>query len=234
MDVTNDGMKKFRDRLLALRGHKTQKEVAADIGMTAASIGYYENGNRKPDITVLLKLAKYYNVSCDYLLGISDTKSPDTNTQGFMGKTGLSEKAIEKIYDLNTKNYATGNIDTLSLLIEDCNFPYLLSLISGYVVANDSKESSVDIGNARTSIKETDLTKAAIQNTIIDIADRIRNAYSARYKTVDERLDDILTEKIIDRAKEQYSQGKMSKREFDEACREYSEGNFEYDMKIHS
>lgn len=57
----------FRERLKALRGEARLQDVAKDIGISRASLGYYENGDRKPDIEILMKLADYYHVSCDYL-----------------------------------------------------------------------------------------------------------------------------------------------------------------------
>ena len=67
----------FRKRLRELRGKMTQKEVAAELSISRASLGFYEEGSRKPDIEVLLKIANFYNVSCDYLLGLSVKKRSD-------------------------------------------------------------------------------------------------------------------------------------------------------------
>jgi transcriptional regulator with XRE-family HTH domain len=51
-----------------------QKEIAAEIGMKTVN-GYQkiEYGEREPKLEVLIKLAKLFNVSVDFLLGLSDT-----------------------------------------------------------------------------------------------------------------------------------------------------------------
>ena len=58
-------------RLKELRESKglTQKEVAEIIGYSEVSYARYENGKREPDISTLCKLANYFNVTVDYLIG---------------------------------------------------------------------------------------------------------------------------------------------------------------------
>ncbi|MGF0469893.1 MULTISPECIES: helix-turn-helix domain-containing protein [Lysinibacillus] len=58
-------------RLKALRIEKklTQKQLAEKINVTHVSISGYESGNRSPDTDTLQRLADYFEVSTDYLLG---------------------------------------------------------------------------------------------------------------------------------------------------------------------
>ena len=50
-------------RLAALRGKKTQEEVAKAVGISTSAMSMYENGERIPRDTVKLRLAKYYERS---------------------------------------------------------------------------------------------------------------------------------------------------------------------------
>ena len=63
-------------RLKELREFKrlTQKEVAAIIGYSEISYARYEKGEREPDISTLCKLAEYFNVTVDYLIGRGNLK----------------------------------------------------------------------------------------------------------------------------------------------------------------
>lgn len=63
----------FSDRLTLQRKQKgvSQKQAAADLGISQALLSHYENGIREPGLQFLVKAADYYNVSCDYLLGHS-------------------------------------------------------------------------------------------------------------------------------------------------------------------
>ena len=51
---------------------KTQKEVAEKLGVTSQCLGYYENGKSHPSPEMLMKIADYFLVSVDYLIGRSD------------------------------------------------------------------------------------------------------------------------------------------------------------------
>jgi transcriptional regulator with XRE-family HTH domain len=86
-------------RLIDLRKAKgnTQEEVARYLGVTRPAYTAYETGRRQPDYECLLKLADYFNVSTDYLLGRSDnpnpTNEPDLD-RPFKAKT-LADALIE-------------------------------------------------------------------------------------------------------------------------------------------
>ncbi len=51
-----------------------QKELAEYLHIKQNTYSQYENGQRQLPIDILIKLAKYYNVSTDYILGISKEK----------------------------------------------------------------------------------------------------------------------------------------------------------------
>lgn len=64
-------MSVFSEQLKDLRKTKglTQKEVSEKIGIARGSYGNWERGKREPNIEMLVKLADYFDVSLDYLLG---------------------------------------------------------------------------------------------------------------------------------------------------------------------
>ncbi|MDE6597271.1 MAG: helix-turn-helix domain-containing protein [Clostridia bacterium] len=62
------------ERLKALRQEKNigQNFLAKDLQLSNASISYWETGKQEPTAEAIFKLAKYFNVSADYLLGLTD------------------------------------------------------------------------------------------------------------------------------------------------------------------
>lgn len=66
------------ERIRALRedNDKKQSEVAAALYMKLTQYGRYERGEREIPLNVAVAVAKYYNVSLDYITGLSDEKSP--------------------------------------------------------------------------------------------------------------------------------------------------------------
>ncbi len=66
----------FSSRLQQIRIERgfSRKEIADFLEITPRAYQYYEEGKREPNYDKLIALAKYLNVSTDYLLGLSDTK----------------------------------------------------------------------------------------------------------------------------------------------------------------
>src|SRR5690554_5425702 len=71
-------MATFSDRLKQLRDEKniTLERLAENIGITKSTLSRYENNKREPKMYVVEKLANYFQVSTDYLLGQSDERTP--------------------------------------------------------------------------------------------------------------------------------------------------------------
>ena len=66
---------KFNERLRELRLFSacTQKEIAAQLGISVRTFQAYEHGDREPSLNTLIKIADFFEVSLDYLLGRSET-----------------------------------------------------------------------------------------------------------------------------------------------------------------
>ena len=59
----------MRLRELRQSKHLTQAELGAVLKVSASTIGMYEQGRREPDNPMLTKMADYFGVSIDYLIG---------------------------------------------------------------------------------------------------------------------------------------------------------------------
>ena len=60
-------------RLMSSRGF-SMKALSEEVGITAATISRYLSGNRTPDLLQIVKIASYFNVSIDWLLGLNGDK----------------------------------------------------------------------------------------------------------------------------------------------------------------
>ena len=65
----------FSDRIIQLKNERKllQKDIASSVGLSLRAYQYYEKGQKEPTLSVLLRLADYFDVSLDYLVGLSDT-----------------------------------------------------------------------------------------------------------------------------------------------------------------
>jgi transcriptional regulator with XRE-family HTH domain len=84
-------------RLLKLRKEKkkTQDDVANFLGISRPAYGNYENGKREPDLETLNKLADYFGVSMDYLVGRSIARAPEEGMAFSDGGKGWTEEEIQ-------------------------------------------------------------------------------------------------------------------------------------------
>lgn len=71
-------MTSFGDRLKNLREKKglSQQELAKRFNLSQSTIAYYENDKKQPNQNTLQRLADFFEVSVDYLLGRTDDPTP--------------------------------------------------------------------------------------------------------------------------------------------------------------
>lgn len=81
----------FGNRLKTLRIKKklTQQQLADLLGLTKSVISAYENGLRYPAYDVLIKIARIFKVSTDFLLGVEIKSEIDTS--------GLTDEQVEAL-----------------------------------------------------------------------------------------------------------------------------------------
>lgn len=109
-----------RFSLLRKRAGVSLQKIADDlkIDITPQSLSLYEKGQRTINIDLLKAIAEYFNVSADYLIGLSENATTDTNLQAVCEYTGLTAEAIENLSNRIGNNCA---------LIKKSNTEYLVS-----------------------------------------------------------------------------------------------------------
>ena len=138
----------FPTRLRKLMEEKavTQKKLADAIEMRPQTVSLYTTGQSAPDVNTLRKMAEFFHVSADYLIGLSDVKKPDTTIQAICEYTGLSERAVSdlrslyndcqtqrtpplsgKVAELAKFGRIPSEIDMLNYLISNLRFQGVLS-----------------------------------------------------------------------------------------------------------
>ncbi len=78
----------------------TQETLAQFVGVKRQSISQWQYGITSPDVNYLIKIANYFNVSADYLLGRIDVKAPEIDNMAIHKKIGLSEEAITNLKNI--------------------------------------------------------------------------------------------------------------------------------------
>ena len=95
----------IRIRDLREKRRLNQEGLAQKLNVSQSTISAYETGERTPDLEILIKLAKFFGVSIDYLVGISESKLPlsqsdltETEQEHFLLYRRLTSHQREKIH----------------------------------------------------------------------------------------------------------------------------------------
>ncbi len=102
----------------------SQKQLADQLHVTHSQISRIESGETKnPNISIVIDAARFFHVSTDYLLGITQITSPKSYD---ISELGLSEEAVTRLITRRI------DVDILNRLLEHENFPKLCIMIRNY------------------------------------------------------------------------------------------------------
>lgn len=92
----NETLRKLRENR-----HLQVADVANAIGISRQGYNNYETGSRNPSLDTIVKLAKFYNVSTDYILGVSDLDDDSYITENDIKMTDeKAEKLLQSFLQL--------------------------------------------------------------------------------------------------------------------------------------
>lgn len=169
----------------------TQQELADILKVSSMTISYYENGQRKPDSDFIFAAAKYFKVSSDYLLGLTNAMNSKKNIN-ISKITGLDDYSIDTLEQSvrETNNIAAEIIDAI---IQTGSFYRLVYLV------NDIKIEEQQADN-EDNIVVADILDIKIKDIIsMDMKQRsvILKKLFPMYKNDVSRLQDFEIEQCI-------------------------------------
>ncbi|HBF7929134.1 TPA: helix-turn-helix domain-containing protein [Clostridioides difficile] len=151
-------MNSISEKLKYLRDLKklTQKEVANSIGVTTSAYGFYEQGKRTPSPELIVKLAEYFNVTTDYLLGHTKT-SYSVNANIPEIPSIVCEDNSN--YDIIDEEKDIESLEDMNKLLKntDCNNE-VKEVLRKYMQLNEFDRKAIErmIDNAYERLKEDD------------------------------------------------------------------------------
>ena len=209
MEVTLTIQERLND--LRKERHLTLEDLAKETGISSSALGTYETEYKDISHKAITKLAKYYGVTSDFILGITENRNP-VNVD--IDDLHLNDEMIAFLKDGKYNNRL------LSELILHPDFPKLLADIEIYVddiaaMQIDYLNTAVDVVRQETINKyhpdESDITIKTLKAAHIDkteyfyhrisedlnpIIEDIRNAHKKKETTdpVNSRAEDIKRE----------------------------------------
>jgi transcriptional regulator with XRE-family HTH domain len=117
-------------RNLRIKNNLSSKELSKILNISESSVSLYESGKRKPSLGLIIKIADYFSVSTDYLLGITQKENENNiaekdfsmlleNIVYFLEKSDYilyDGKIVSKTLTLILRNYLAGILENMKLL----------------------------------------------------------------------------------------------------------------------
>lgn len=176
--------KEFGRTITGLRKKKgiSQKDACADLGISQALLSHYEKGIRECGLDFLVRLADYYEVSVDYLLGRASNTNEAEDESLPDGLEDINRRKTNTYCMLNRKLQVNTTAVIYSLLAEINNKKLTRSVseylsVAQYSVfrklysANDESSGIFDIDEAETD----NYCKAHMALSEARISDTLRN-----------------------------------------------------------
>lgn len=128
--------------LLELREERglSQELAARKMEISRSALGYYERGERQPDAMFIIKASELYNVTTDYLLGLSEYRSIENEAIAKSARLTLSDRAIDFL-----KSCPPELLPTLDLLLSDPNIEDFMLEIMTYIYSLEHGKSSESV-----------------------------------------------------------------------------------------
>ena len=129
--MSSNVTKAFADNLsdLIADSGKTLKELATEIGVSPAILSKYQNDFAEAGIDNVSKIANYFHVSLDWLIGLTTVRSPNVTVRKVCNYTGLSEKAVDFFHNWTAPGLEVGPsyLSFLNRLIESAEFDIFIN-----------------------------------------------------------------------------------------------------------
>lgn len=199
-------LSKFAVVLSQLRKERgiSQKKAATDLGISQALLSHYEKGIRECGLDFVIKCSKYYGVTTDYLLGVSDNRT-GVSTDYLQSVGDVSGHSIQTLaeatkYLLETVKVSTSNTSESSFMYDY----YMLSLYRGALTLAKAGALPKELFKLDYTIAR-DLASAAIavqDAKFVLIEDKSRtgmdaNSHAPLQELIKEAEEHILTNYIL-------------------------------------
>jgi len=213
---TNKYDSKFATRLRKLMSDNkvTQQTLAEAIGGTRQAISQYADGSVLPNIEKLEKIANYFGVPCDYLVGNSDVKTTNITIKEITEKTALSEKTVAKLMNAVEIgidkveifhpfiDYIVENIDSASCVLEMKKIRGIQNNCKEYLLSpckiEDMSDEEVILEKIKIEAEYEEFNKfrTAIMNHVSNLLDKLKDetvaSLNERYFLLNDRSEKIV------------------------------------------
>lgn len=154
--------------LIAQKG-TTITALAKVLGISRQAVSQYADGTGQPNVDKLAMISDFFEVSSDYLVGLSPIQTRNETIQGINSETGLWEDSIALL--MTEKRCGDYEIsDFISYLVKNSDFPKLVSAVKQKNDYSESAVCSLDMDGDNHEILMGSLWKVIITDLFWGIA----------------------------------------------------------------
>ena len=181
-----------RLRQLIENSGKTRKEIAEQLKCDTSTITKHYNGDRDITTDFLIKYANLFDVSADYLLGLSDTPTTDKDIQFICEYTRLKADTIE---NLKKGKNAVFNTTLLNFLI---NNRKLLKALNNYLLSSiysDYRKSEymyLPLKDKAVYIRNPDIAQKVAYSNLLEVLPLQKEKMTEQIKDNEELKEKLL------------------------------------------
>ncbi len=195
----------FADRLQELisSSGKDMKTLETEIGVSAPALSKYQNDGGEAGINALEKIAEYFGVTADYLIGISDNKILENEPIG--NELNLSDEAVEMLRWSRDDSFLNSTINALleneDFLVDIARYFFLnpvggafaVTSIGGIAPVSDVEPKLDDeIGRVKASDLITEAILSNIKNELEEIKKEMEDKSWKRFdRLISNSKDDL-------------------------------------------
>ena len=203
--------------LLESQGKK-QKDLAKYLEVNSNVVSYWCNGTRKPNIEQIIQIAKYFNVTTDYLLGVSQNKTTDIELAAVSEYVKLKDETVKTLH--SGGSFATRFLD---FALNSDNKDLFSDVCENFL---DYCQSVLDLIMYRLDFLCEPLPPINTEDDIFRIINK--------KKQIEEKIDleEYRTEKMFAKLLSQYKEQTISKEEEEEFCKKWDKHIIKYDRKF--
>lgn len=175
----------FPTRLRGLiESRKTTITALANVlKISRQSVSQYQDGTGQPNVDKLCKIAQHFNVSTDYLVGLSSIPSTNNDTRDICEKTGLSEHTVSRLMQDDKRDRWAEVIDQLVL------HPGVLDALHVYLFFDVDYFATVEDGKASDDHRKVMVLGDSAQGKVVPVYPRMMDG--ALQLEVQRELSDI-------------------------------------------
>lgn len=181
------------------------EKLAREAELVKSSIGNYKAGNTEAKIVALVRIAQYFKVSADYMLGLTEVKATEPTLKSACEYVQLPDEAVKHLHRVDHEQHPLYR-NIASYLISSGIFDEIVtqlenSLIAGrqyeilYGEDTDQRQTLLDTQQYKFNEQFSNLYKEVMEHLNKDLADQIELVTMQRWQDLQETAQ-ITIEKL--------------------------------------